>query len=473
MVLTKVRGIMSKQWRISAGCRRVAPGLVVFFLLTGCSSYSTRVTDVRKLLAQGELDAALEKAEATQAGSSEVLFLMEKGLILHYAGRFEESNAAFERAELLIDDLYTKSLTKELGAFITSDNVRDYDGEEFERVWINYYRALNYIHLGMRDEALVECRKVNQKLKRYADDKGSGETAYPEDPFIQYLTGLLYEWGGEVNDAFISYRIAEESYLRHAAAFGVEMPPDLPCSLLRTSKRLGFSDEYRQYSEKYPELSWEETYADSGYGALVILHENGYIPFKIEQNITVPIFESDHWDKDEEFAATLARRSNGYNSRNRKVKYWLRVALPQYAPGDPRIAYGRVSAGGEQSHTVTVEDLGAIARRTFEEKYGTILLRSMVRALTKYGAHEFVDKKSEALGILSNIVAVATESADTRSWLTLPSALGLARLSLPAGEHNVELVFYDQNGLEVQRGTIPGVEVRSGDVTFINYRTFD
>ena len=40
-------------------------------------------------------------------------------------------------------------------------------------------------------------------------------------------------------------------------------------------------------------------------------------------------------------------------------------------------------------------------------------------------------------GIIANVVAVATESSDTRSWNLLPAAFSVSRMLVPAGEHNI------------------------------------
>ena len=86
--------------------------------------------------------------------------------------------------------------------------------------------ALNYTAAGHHEDALVEARKVDSKLNvinsRYADDK---KNVYKEDAFIRFLMGVLYEAEGEVNDAFISYRKAEEIYRNdYAANYGVSAP---------------------------------------------------------------------------------------------------------------------------------------------------------------------------------------------------------------------------------------------------------
>ena len=221
--------------------RLVCVPLVCIFI--GCATYGSKTEQARLMFSQGKYDDALKKLDKTRTSRSRLLYLMERGVVLHYAGRYEESNQSFEEAEILAEDLYTKSISREAGALLTSDNILYYEGEKFERALIHYYRAINYIYLKLPDDALVECRKVSFLLQEYRDESEGKSTAYSDDAFMQYLAGMLFEWQGEINDAFISYRKAEEAYEKYKQEYGVLQPPSLKNDLLRTSKALGFMEE--------------------------------------------------------------------------------------------------------------------------------------------------------------------------------------------------------------------------------------
>ena len=107
---------------------------------------------------------------------------------------------------------------------------------------------------------------------------------------------------------------------------------------------------------------------------------------------------------------------------------------------------------------------------TLEE--GKILLKTFARGLTKYLAEEKAEDQGWLAGVLANVVNSATETADTRSWLTLPNTIGLARLNVPAGTYDLEVESIDADGAvdSVPRLVIPGVEVRAGDWTFVSQR---
>jgi hypothetical protein len=107
------------------------------------------------------------------------------------------------------------------------------------------------------------------------------------------------------------------------------------------------------------------------------------------------------------------------------------------------------------------------------EREPLMLLKTIARGVTKYLAFRTAkDKKGEAAGLLVNIFNVATESADTRSWLTLPNDFGLVRISLPPGQYNLQLSFYNKNNQQIDLATISNVEIKENGFTFLGYRTF-
>jgi len=132
-----------------------------------------------------------------------------------------------------------------------------------------------------------------------------------------------------------------------------------------------------------------------------------------------------------------------------------------------------IGVDSQRSTSKLVEDIEAIAQRTFTQRQNRILLKTLVRALMKYIAFKTAEeKKGEAAGFLVNLFNVATESADTRSWLTLPNNIQMVRLPLPAGTFDLKLTFYDQADREISSTNIPNVVIKENDYTFLNYRTF-
>ncbi|HVP58290.1 MAG TPA: hypothetical protein VMU02_09345, partial [bacterium] len=267
-------------------------------LAAGCAHHPMRMARARSLMAEQEYAEALDEVDKTCKSENDVLCLVERGLLLHYAGRYQESNQVFDRAEVLTEELYTKSLSREAAAFVTSDLAREYVPRPFEQVLINYFRALNYAFLGLEEDALVECRKASDKLAPYAEDQ---KRPYRQDAFMEYLTGILYEWGGEANNAFISYRNASEAYRTYSQLFGLPEPRDLPCDIMRTAGEMGFTaqidslpaDDRRRCMDAGGAADSTGGTALPGPRAraparIVVLIEQGFVPALEELSLNVP-----------------------------------------------------------------------------------------------------------------------------------------------------------------------------------------
>ena len=451
---------------------KILPLLALLCLAVGCSPYS--MEEVRIAFEGGDFDAALIELDADGKGEAKLPYLFERGLIAHYGDKFDESNRTFELAEITSDDLYTKSISREAVSLLTSDNLRSYAGSQYERLLIHYYRAFNYVYLNMPDDALVECRKASGLLQFYADADENYE--FIGAAFIAYLSGILYEWAGDWNDAFIAYRWAERAYKQYGP-LGVPFPQDVGESLVRLAAKLGFQEEFERYAATYGEPP--ENIPDSG--ELILLYETGFAPFKIEENIVFPILKvdpivQDDADRDEkevrEYSRTLmSRRNRRY--KEVEIEYLLRVAIPAYRSNRPRIVDIDASTAHGGVSGVLVEDIEAAAMKTFESELPTIMLRTVVRGVLKYLGFRRANQEGKIAGRLVNLLNVVTESADTRSWQTLPNQIFLVRMRLPAGTHNITLSFSDRANRRVKTDTLKDVVIWKNDKTFLNYRTFE
>ncbi len=483
--------------------------LPVLAMLGGCSNYSARLANLRPDLAAGKYDEALTLLEGTRKGKDELLYHLERGLVLHYADRWQESNDEFQAGEELAEDLYTRSISQAVFSLMTSDNTISYRATPFEMAMIPYYRALNYAYLGEKTEALVEARKASFYLQQYTDqalqlaeqaaaadgaqaaEDGADAAAAADleqlrnNAFLQYFSGLLYEWDGELNDAFISYRQALQAYRTTSSQLAVETPPWLAEDLLRTGRRLGFREELEQLAQAYPDLFAAEEGGDAPRssrqedesGEVVLLLELGFVPHKVQRELNVPILKDD--DRSvavDDWAESLVLRTRpGWSAGDKEIEYWLRLALPELVSDCPWLRGARVTAGvvGGNALAVPVEDLGGRARLTFEAAYGKILLKTLARALTKYLAKQKADDVGWATGALANIFGAATETADTRSWLTLPNLITMARLRLAPGTYDLRVELVDPDGAPAGSRTIHDVTVQPGSRTFISRRILD
>ena len=120
-----------------------------------------------------------------------------------------------------------------------------------------------------------------------------------------------------------------------------------------------------------------------------------------------------------------------------------------------------------------IEDVENMAIETLNAQRTIVLIRTLARALGKYLIFREAKKKSTALGIVANLAGVLTESADTRSWQTLPNQIYLVRIPLPAGNHRLTLSFLNANGNVRSSNSNIEVQINPNQISFLNYRTYD
>ncbi len=438
------------------------------FLLS-CSGYADKVAKLRGELAAGKPEIALATLEEEQGGDDTpgLPYLMEKGTLSYLAGDSQACQAAFAEAERVVDDLYTRSLSREAARLIFNDTAQAYRGELFERVWIHYYRALDFLAAGNTAAAAVEGRAAIEDLTRLSDT-GPDEAKYRNDPFLQYFSGLLYELDGELNDAWIAYREAERLY-GAGEIYGVGTPPSLVRDLLSAGERMRFGDEVARFRERYPDV--ETPRLDRDEGELVLLIDTGLVPGKISERMDFPIFTDDDGDDDDHevaWATAALAYDNWYyrDSRDLELEYILSIALPAVAPSSPAPHLSWQVPGGGAGALDTAADLGALSRRCLQDRYAGVMIRTVARALLKHWAKEKTEEKhGKGAGLLVDILGSVTEVADTRAWSTLPGHVHVARLVLPAGEHVVRV----QGGGYAGEGR---AEVRRGRLSFLALRLY-
>jgi hypothetical protein len=465
------------------------------FLFSACTHRFTHYEEITNLLSSENYMLAVQKVEEQKekaySKNERLLYYLDLGILLHLAGEFEKSNDCFEKAENIVDELFTKSISKEAVSLLTSDYARPYDGEVFERVLINVIRALNYLFLNQPDEALVEARKVDHKLSVYKNAYG-GKLTYSEDAFVRYLMGMIYENSGELNDAFISYRNALYSYKAYEANYNTPTPPELYGDVVRVAKRLRFDDEIEELKKDFSGVKLKERKIPKGYGEVVLIHMNGLAPKKTEYTIQVAYgnglvyVRASEVSTDEQANVNKALNIAGSIAADTNIS----IAFPKFEKRPFRIKSSSVEIEGrsESAETHLVENVEEIAIKDLEDKIGRIYARTVARAIIKYTlayaggagagkvAEEFGGKMAGKItGFLAKkafaAAASATEEADKRSWQILPAQFRIGRVILPEGSYTVYLILKDQYGNPVGRKTIRDVNVKDGKKTFLRVST--
>ena len=463
--------------------------LTLFFSLQSCGPATDHYMVVDSLLLKGDVisaDAVIEKNRRNYSDRNILLYYMDRGMTLHLAGRYQESNQYLEQAEEKIEDLFTKRVTTEAAAFLTNDNLLPYAGEDFEKVMINLIKALNYMYLGKNEDALVEARRVDHKLNIINDKYADKKNAYKEDAFARYLAGILYETGGDVelNDAWISYRKSLSTYNDYNSFYRTPVPAIAVNDALRLSYALGQQDILEDIRKEYPEIEWRTKDIPANQGELIFISYNGKAPKKEDNFIDIPL-------SPEAIAIAIATadENNQVKTAVRSISalkgQMIRIALPKFVPQKTNIAYAELylnpkdGDSGAYGKTVLVENITAIALRNLEDRILRITAKAVARAAVKKILALTVEERAKKeggpmagllLGAVAHAAAFATEQADKRSWRTLPDEIQLARLSVLPGTYDLQIRYISKSGATIEQKLIPDITIRAGEKRFISNR---
>ncbi|MGA9523716.1 MAG: hypothetical protein WBV82_19805 [Myxococcaceae bacterium] len=407
-----------------SGPKRLSSSILLVlasFPLWGCATdYVARTGAVRSAYQSHRYEdalLALDQEEKRELDKDRLLVLLDKGMVLHSGGRYEESIQVLAEAEKLADQLEVISVSEEAATLLINERERAYRGEDFEKLMINVLQALNYARLGRDEDALVEVRRADLRLKRMVDDE---KKPYEQLAIARYLGGVLREDQKDYDSAFIDYYKAWklQPSLEHLGG-----------PLVRLAKQLERA-EYEELRAAFPEA--DEGLLGPDEGEVVVIVEAGLSPEK----------------------SSLTRDEGGQL-----------LAVPMYRDRWSRSG-AAVTIGEQARSTVTVTNLEAVATLHLNERIGRMIAKSLASTAVKAGLAAGVGAlaKDKNAGLAAFALMTLVNQPDLRSWLSLPAEFQLARFRLPKGTHAVKVECggrVAEQTVEVVPGRIGVVVVRS------------
>ncbi|GAA6135469.1 hypothetical protein NBRC116188_22590 [Oceaniserpentilla sp. 4NH20-0058] len=300
--------------------------------LVGCATYGQDVRQGLELTKQGQYTQAAEVFEKSlnPKGDDRLLYYTELGMVYHLAGDYKKSNQLLETAERISEDLYTQRVSDMLTTAMSNPRQGPYRAANFERVFINYYKALNYLMIAhghddakAKDRALegarVESRRIDMILSDIETQKGNyqeqadkeksmfsklmrifdkltgeiidrNKIVYRNDAFGHYLAGMIYEQHREYDDARVAYQKSASLYENgYQEQYGLkkEITEQGWFDTIRMMQKAG------GWGNEWPKLSRTKLSKDKrqqlkdfeSMGHLVVLEHTGMVPERDEMNM--------------------------------------------------------------------------------------------------------------------------------------------------------------------------------------------
>lgn len=420
--------------------------LILLFALNSCATYYQTNYNFNREFETGDLDKALItlRSQSSEAnGKREFLYYVNNGLILSMMGRYEESNEFFEKAYLFGED-YRKNYLLEVSSYLTNPNFTTYKGEDHEHLMLLYYKAINFLKMGKRDEALVECRRLNIRLQQLSDRYNS-DRKYRRDAFVHTLMGIIYDVDKDYNNAFIAYKNALEIYQNdYSEMFHLKVPPQLEEDLLRTATLSGMKEELETYKSQFGRSDYQ--YQPTAGGELIFFWHNGLSPVKAEWGVNFVVRRRNNflYFSNDQLGLTFPFSLEGYDEKDRQGLSSLeifRVAFPKYVERPVFYRQASLQTQDAEHPLHLLEDVNQVAFKCLEERMALEFSKALLRAALKKVSEYQLKKEDKTLGSVLGLINALTEKADTRNWQTLPHSIYYSRVPLREGMNEVSLIL--------------------------------
>ena len=416
--------------------RALVSALVLALGLTGCAafrSYDRELTGTLNYAMAGNVDGAIKTLDSNNASNDrDLLYYLELGMLQRLGNRYPDSQKTWTAANMRMqaeDSLsQVSSLVRGGSSYLLSDKLRTYEGYDYERVMLLTYIALNHLALGDYENARVAIKQTHeleaviaeQRAKQLAEvqdeaKKRGARTSFKElngypvqsidNPEVNalmnsyqsalshYLAGFIYEALGELSLAAPGYRLANQLHP------GVPLLED---ALSGLEERLHAPDD--------------------GKVDVLFLVASGTAPAIHSQQFNLPVLSGYRW-------------------------VLVPISFPVIAPTAWAPRPTALAVDGVRSVPLAaITSVDLMARRRLKDDMPSIMLRASVRAaasaVAQVQTQRSADRGNNAAGLAALVVtlgSVLMNSADDRTWRTLPSDISIARARLPAGVHSVTI----------------------------------
>jgi len=422
-----------RAWLRRAGC------LIALLSLSGCAafrSYNAELTGTLGEASSGNLEAAIKTLEANNKGPhKDLLYYLEMGELQRLQDKYEASQKSWRFAQTSVQaweataQTDPSKLARDAASYVINDKVRPYEGHDYEKVMLTTGMALNFLALGELDNARVAIKQTHEleaviaelrsketyEVEQEARKRGAVTSfkelnGYPvqsiDNPEVNalknsyqsalshYLAGFVYEALGEPSLAAAGYRQA------------IELQPNQP-----------------QLEQALAGLDQRVAAPDDGLTDTLFVIGSGTAPARESRQFPLPV-PVNH---------TLVL---------------IPVSFPVMQATSSGVLPGQLEVDSADRVPVTpVTNIDVMARRALKDEMPSIMLRGAIRstakAVTQYELQRQAQHQNNGLlglaAIAVTIGSVVTESADERTWRSLPDRIGIARMRLAPGTHTVTL----------------------------------
>ncbi len=413
-------------------------GVLVLLPLGGCSTHAKRLATPRTMFYDGRLEecrTSLIKLEKSRHDRD--IVNLDLAMVDLVNGDPKKAESRLKVARDRFDELEGPALAEKAVSLWTDDQIKSYEGEDYEKILIRAFLALsNLLHDGTDAESYS--LQLQEKHKQLVQDRPEPTDAHKPQtyrplPLGFYLRGMLREaTHRDYDDAIRNYEIASSL-----------LPNSLPFQWDLNRARDGI-------------------HSQPGNGVIYVFALVGKGPYKVE------VTEQPTSD-----ALLIADRIVSAAGPYKLPPTIAPIKIPDIAVPASDIDGVGVSIQGQMiGPTETITNIESLAMETYQAKRTAIVAQAVARRVVKKATIATAKKtmKTDSLASvgmdLAGIAWEATEGADTRCWGLLPREIQVMRVEAPRGSVDVQLTPL-LRGRPVGSAKSTRVEVTDGRNTYL------
>lgn len=419
---------------MAAAIRNLGPvaACPLVFVLAACS-HNHRMREVDQAFAAGDWTKAAEDVREIEHSFADdqvnaLIFHLEAGEVLQTAGdtagSLQSFDAAYAIARPYLDEKAEVSVSAEAAALVTNQTVRPFRGRPIDRILMNAIQAINYWSTGRVAEAGVELNRAKvwqeEAVERCADriaqlqkqvDARSKKDGYDtgraeRDPVFSGQAAAAYA-PVRAMQGYADYEVPYVSFLRGAWFWSTGEASDLEQARQAFERVAGMLPEADRASADADVVMARA--ASSGGAApdmAWVVLESGLAPSLKELRLDIPLFIPE-------------------------VPY-VGAAFPEpvfRAMGPEGFT---VQAGGATARSSLLTDIDSAWGRQFNDELPAVITATLLSSATKAILTWQMQEQLGGWGAVAGaIYQVAVNSADLRTWTTLPKKVLVARMPVP------------------------------------------
>lgn len=410
---------------------------VMFSLLCGCAAQQQkRQASLLKPYYMGDKESSASILKSSS--DKELPFLFDASMVHFCNGEFQESYELLNESEKAIKDDETEnglySAAKVAGEMLFNREFMDYAPKTSDSVLVNMYKGFSLVGIHETDKARVEfnrtlerqrraveefkeeIKEAKEEAKKLATDREKSRkadspkldllriqdvarqsvhesmpdvnqwTGYGDfvNPYATYLSGLFFCVNGEVKSDYTK------------------------CStMLKRVSGMVPSNNYIKQDVKMAEAYADGKHSVANKPVVWVLFENGLAPDTEELRLDVPLF--------------LAGQPAGVSM--------VSFAMPKLKMRDAAMSHLSVTSGKKTYCTKELCNFDKVVQAEYKVHLPLTITKSVVSSATKAFMQYLAQESTGKLGSqISGILTSAMTRADTRSWLSLPKNIQLARI---------------------------------------------